>query len=173
MCWREYIYICSCETLHFGPTLKKQTPCKIVLMFFSSLFVEWWKLNFVLVLTFRILKQIFSLNRLTGHCPKVIMFLFCFTVASYSAVLCSPQFPIYCSFKSSPYIAVSSSLPHIGLIRLKEDGRTGFFWGLAGRAAQRDFPREKPMEILRSSPASPRKTLSFLTLLLRFTFNFQ
>ena len=54
----------------------------------------------------------------------------------------------------------------------KRGGKDGIFWGLAGLLwgiSRRRSPREIP----RSSPASPRKTPSFPTLLLRFTFYFQ
>ena len=53
----------------------------------------------------------------------------------------------------------------------KRGGKDEVFQGLAGllRGISR---RRSPREIPKSSPASPRKTFSFLTLLLRFTFFF-
>ena len=64
---------------------------------------------------------------------------------------------------------------HIGLIWVnlsKRGGKDRVFWGLSG------LPRgisqgQSRREIPRSSPASPRKTSSFPTPLLRFTFYFQ
>ena len=57
----------------------------------------------------------------------------------------------------------------IGLILVKEEGRTGVTQGLAG-LLQGVSQEESPREILRSSSASPKKTLAFLTHLLGFTF---
>ena len=54
----------------------------------------------------------------------------------------------------------------------KRGGKDGVFRGLAG--LHWGISRgQSPREIPRSSPASPRKTPSFPTLLLRFTFYFQ
>ena len=53
----------------------------------------------------------------------------------------------------------------------KRGGKDGVFRGLA-RLLQGISWGRSPREILRSSPASPSKTLFFPTLLLRVTFNF-
>ena len=54
----------------------------------------------------------------------------------------------------------------------KRGGKDGVFRGLAGLLRGISQGRS-PREIPKSSPASPRKTPSFPTLLLRFTFYFQ
>ena len=57
------------------------------------------------------------------------------------------------------------------VILSKRGGKDRIFRGLAGLL--REMSRgQSPIEILRNSPASPRKTPSFLTFLLRFTFYF-
>ena len=59
-----------------------------------------------------------------------------------------------------------------GLIQVKEEGWTEFSRGLA--VLLRGISQgQSPREIRRSNPASPRKTLSLPTLLLRFTFYFK